>query len=642
MLNGKNDFRWWEKSDQQVHESVFALVDYFRRNQNYRTSDYYKYMRLYGNFDFLGLGFNSTSLSDFKTSIPNNRVTLNIIQSMVDTVVSKITKNRPKATFLTQEGDWSLQEKAKKLSKFIEGQFLSCNIYDISTKMFQDSCIFGTGAIKMFIKDGQIKVERVFIDEIMVDDVEAVHGKPRQLHQRKYIPRDVLKAMFPKDTAAIDLVKKEKSLSRSEETVSDMVQVIESWHLPSKKGAGDGKHTLCIRNKTLMSNVYDKEYFPFVFMRWNERPLGFFGQGLAEQLTGLQLEINKILRTIQISMHLTSIPKVFVEKSSKVVTSHLNNQIGGIVEYVGTKPSYESVGSIPPELFNHLDRLYQRAFEIAGISQLSAQSLKPSGLDSGKALREFSDIESERFHEVAKRYEDMFLETAKNIIRMSKELYEDMGELQVKVKGEDFIETIDWSEVDMEEDKYLMQIFPTNSLSSTPSGRLQDIQELLQAGFISREDGLRLLDFPDLKAVTNKVNAPIENLEKTISIMMDKGRYLPPEPYQDLQGGIARMQQAYLMFKNQSAPESRLELLRRWIEDAGELLKRAQAEQQRQALQAEAQAQEQLALQQAQKQQEQQLQQDALLVQEAPLEQPLSEEELQALSQQAVNPEDLI
>ena len=52
---------------------------------------------------------------------------------------------------------------------------------------------------------------------------------------------------------------------------------------------------------------------------------------------------------------------------------------------------------ISQDLFMHLDRLYNRSFEIAGISQLSAQSSKPSGLDSGRALREFSDIESERF-----------------------------------------------------------------------------------------------------------------------------------------------------------------------------------------------------------------------------------------------------
>ena len=67
-----------------------------------------------------------------------------------------------------------------------------------------------------------------------------------------------------------------------------MVKVIESWHLSSGPKAKDGKHTICT-NATLFKEDYDKEYFPFVFFRWNVRPVGFFGQGLAEQLQGLQL-----------------------------------------------------------------------------------------------------------------------------------------------------------------------------------------------------------------------------------------------------------------------------------------------------------------------------------------------------------------
>ena len=58
--------------------------------------------------------------------------------------------------------------------------------------------------------------------------------------------------------------------------------------------------------------------------------------------------------------------------------------------------------------------------------------------------------------------------------------------------------------------------------------------------------------------------------------MMDKGEYFPPEPYQNLENAIRKTQQAYLMFKVQGAPEDRLELLRQYMEDAQNLLMRAQ------------------------------------------------------------------
>jgi hypothetical protein len=386
--------------------------------------------------------------------------------------------------------------------------------------------------------------------------------------------------MFPGNDSYIE----ESSTFETEYSINkyyknkQMVYVIESWHLASGENKYDGKHTICIANRTLYANSYDKTNFPFVFYRWTERPVGFFGQGITEQLTGLQLEINKILKTIQVSMHLVSVPKLLVEASSKIVTAHLNNKIGGIIKYAGTPPQYAPLGGIPPELFSHLDRLYQRAYEIIGISQLSSQSQKPAGLNSGKALREFNDIETERFMAVGMRYEQSFLDAADIILDLAKEIYEDTGEFKVRVKGQSFVETIDWSEVDMEEDKYMMAVFPTSALASTPSARLQDVTDLMQAGFISKEDGMKLLDFPDLKATSNLYTAAVEDIERTIDQMMKDGIYMPPETYQNLDLGVQKFQQAYLLFKSQNAPEERLELIRRWIEDANGLLDRAKQE----------------------------------------------------------------
>jgi hypothetical protein len=45
-----------------------------------------------------------------------------------------------------------------------------------------------------------------------------------------------------------------------------------------------------------------------------------------------------------------------------------------------------------------------------------------------------------------------------------------------------------------------------------------------------------------------------------------------------LQYGITKMQQAYNLYKSQGAPDERLELFRRWIEDANTLLTKAQQE----------------------------------------------------------------
>ena len=119
-------------------------------------------------------------------------------------------------------------------------------------------------------------------------------------------------------------------------------------------------------------------------------------------------------------MHMMSTPKVFLDMSSKVISSHLNNDIGAIIKYQGNKPDFQVTQAVHPELFQHLDRLYNRAYEIAGISQLSAQSKKPGGLTSGIAITEYNDIESERFNIIGQRYENFYKNAARHIIRLAK------------------------------------------------------------------------------------------------------------------------------------------------------------------------------------------------------------------------------
>lgn len=586
----KDGSRWYEQNDNDLYQDVLAHVTQLDSSQSYRSTDNLRAAKLYGNFDILGLDAHSYSRVESSHN-KQHKITLNVIQSLIDTVVSKITKNKPRPTFLTSAGDWSLQTKAKKLTKFVDGTFAATDFYAKAQRAFKDASIFGTGCIKIFERDGNLACERVFIEEIKIDDVESYYSSPRQMHQVKHIHRDVLEKMFPKHKVKIAMANDEPneyaqpSASKSK---NHMIKVIESWHLPSVKDAKDGKHSISISNQTLMSEKYTKNYFPFVFFRWNQRPVGFFGQGLSDQLQGIQLEINKILRTIQVSMHLVSIPKLLVEASSKVVSSHLNNKIGGIIKYAGTAPQYAPLGSIPAELFTHLDRLYNRAYEISGISQLSAQSLKPSGLDSGKALREYNDIETERFLSVGRDYEKSFMDAAKIMIDMARDLYSKNSDYKVNVKGRKFIETIKWKDVDMKEDQYMMDVFPTSALANTPSGRLQDVQELMTAGFIGKEDGMKLLDFPDLEGSLNMLNADSNNLEQLIEKMITDGEYYPPEPYQNLENAIRKVQQAYLMYKLQNAPEDRLELLRSYMEDAQGLILKAQLA--TQAQQAEAMA----------------------------------------------------
>lgn len=576
------DLLWWKAPSGVAYEKVFSYVDSLEQQQYYRSQEFLNYARLYGSQASLGFSPSSyTRMSNENRS--RYKLSFNIISSMCDTATSKITKNKPRPFFLTDSGSFEMQTRAKKLNKFVMGQFYQTKIYDIMPKVFLDSCIFGTGFLKIFRDGPNIRCERVLPHEVVVDDVEAIHGSPRQLHQIKYVHKDVLIERYPgfkKEIQSAGLINNNAAtvFENPQNDKTLMVRVIESWHLPSASEAKDGKHIISIDTATLMEEDYTRSYFPFVKLTWTPKLLGYFGKGISESIQDIQFEINKILRIIQMSMELTCIPKWFVEAGSKIVKSHLSNKIGGIVTYAGTPPQLQDLGAVSPALFSHLDRLYARAFEQVGVSQLSAQSAKPAGLNSGKALREYNDIESERFMSVAKEYESAFLEASRQMINLAKEINEKYDDYTVKVPGSKFLETIKWADIDLEDDMYMMQCFPTSNLPTTPAGRLQYVQELTQAGFLSQEEALKLLDFPDIQKYVDRKNAPIEDIENMIDRMMEYNEYEPPEPYQNLALGIEMCKQAYLRYKNQGVEDDRLELLRNWITDADESIKQATQE----------------------------------------------------------------
>ena len=138
---------WWN-SNKDAHEGVMDRYEAILEKQDYRKDQNLQNLRLYGNYYNSGLS-SSTYARTENTSI-RHRVTLNVIQSMCDTVTAKIAKNRPKATFLTSDGDYRMQRRAKLLDKFCEGQFYATKIYDIAPRVFLDACVFGTGAMKIY------------------------------------------------------------------------------------------------------------------------------------------------------------------------------------------------------------------------------------------------------------------------------------------------------------------------------------------------------------------------------------------------------------------------------------------------------------------------------------------------------------
>ncbi len=570
--------RWWEEGEGDkaalaAWQQQRALED----QQSYRATELLRFARLFGGKDLAGLGLGQYARpADAQAHLKG--ASLNVIRSCEESVVAMTCAARPRPSFLTDGGDFGQREKAKDLNKFTRGQFYEARYYEIAPKVATDAVTFGTGVIKSLEINGRACLERTFVGQLFVDEAEAIWGNPRQLYQTMPIARDVLRAMCPDAGEAVENAQPEET--DGETFAGDMVRVVEAWHLPSSDDAGDGKHLICT-SAGILGEVddWERDCFPFAFINWADPIVGFWGTGIPDQLTGKQIEINKLAMRIQEMMHF-SVPWILLPDTARIPKNHITNKIGNVITFSGGSPPLVVAPSmVPGEYFKRLEDLKREAYEEIGVSQMMASGTKPAGLNSGRAQREHADIQSSRFVLFGQRYEQLALDVARNQIDLTRDIASredpETGKkrgYKVRMPDKKFVERIDWADIDLDEESYVMQAFPVSSLPSTPAARQETVAEWVQQGWVSQEEGRMLLDFPDLEHSTNLAVAAIEDIDRTVDWMLSGKDYLPPEPFQNLQLGVQRCQSAYLRARMENYPPERLELLQNWILQAQAML----------------------------------------------------------------------
>lgn len=526
-------FNWWEaQNDTDLAAQLVSTADYLQKTQQYRIRQASIYSCVYSGKPLFNYALNSKML-DVSNRLPANRPTVNVTQSCIDTLVSRITQSRPRPVFLTDNGDYKERTLSKQLNQFINGEFYRAKAYDIGADVLRDAGVLGDGLVKVFEKDGRVAAERVLETEVFVDRNDAYYGKPRSIVQVKLCDRAVLASMFPKEMKLVAEAQKAyvDSSGESSETVVDQVMTVEGWHLPSGPETDDGRHVIACSSGVLLDEPWKKQSFPFVKLTYNSNPVGWFGQGLAEMLSGTQIEINKLLSTMSQAINLVGVPRIFIDELSKVLETAFNNNVGTIIKYRGTKPIYEVAPCVPQEMYDHLQRLIGYAYEVSGISALAAASQKPAGLNSGEAIRSYDDIQTDRFAALQKRYENFYIELAYQMIDLAKDIAERDGSYSTIYPNKDGTREIDLPKAAILKDVYVIQCYDESSLPRDPAGRYARLSEMLASNEITLQEFRRLSGFPDLEQADKLANALEERLLQILDSIVEDGKYTPPDPF---------------------------------------------------------------------------------------------------------------
>lgn len=577
-------FWWAEPEGERAANAVISTIDKLRTAQHYRQEDNLMHLRLYGNNEYRSLqaeGYMQTPRDPL-----SDKLKYNLCKSVTDTICAKVFKNKPRPMFLTDGGNYAQQRRAQSLSKFELGIFQENETYKlVQEHVCKDAAVMGTGFLMPYRDRGnRVKHERIFPDEIVVDDVEARWGPPRNAFRVKGLHRELLMAEFT-DKESVEKIKHAPALDQSQpQSGKNMILVCEAWHLPDPYTLTGGRHVIAIKGHSLFDDGWKRPAFPWAMLRWYPRLLGYFGQGSVECLRPLQVEINKLLMKIQEILHYHAQPAWWVPRGARFNKEALGNDLRNVYIYDGTvAPTLVTPAPVPPELYSQVDRLIQKGYDQEGVSVINATGQNPLGPNaSGAALEQFNDIESERMVLLGQAYENFMLEVS----RLDQEIMQDIDDhpatpaeggektaaYEVAVPEKGRIQRFKWSAVKMDRKDYVLKCFPVSSLPQTPAGRIQYIEYLRANGYLGLEEAMDLMDMPDIDASNSLNLASLEAIKWIVSSILDDGTWISPEPEMDLPYSLKRMQLAYLRAKQDGAPQDRLDMMQEWMAACKDLI----------------------------------------------------------------------
>lgn len=425
----------------------------------------------------------------------NSLPQLNVIKSTIDTLTSKIAQSKVRPFFTTVNGTFKDLQIAKQSQQFFDLFFDQQDVNKTVSEAFRDSCIFDTGCI--FIDKDERKITKALPWQVFTRPSERTYGKITRVY---YEQKDYPVSLLPKEMAKKYQDKEYITFGKYYDTINEVYVIIIDGLIQSIED-------------------YKIDVVPFIFLHYCNPIFGNSSQSIVDMLNSIQLEIDTLMSKIKDAALLNPAMTFFVPQDSDIKSTQLSNRIGNIITYKSTPNMTSSPVTVSTPAFidaqymTLVEQLKQTAYEMVGISQLSAQSIKPQGLDSGIALQTMENIESDRYETQLNAVIRSYVDIARVAIRVFPQDEDILPEAKTRLN-------VKWKEVVEQAEKMSIQFSGAEALSKDPSTKLQQLQLLAQAGVITKSRVAQLMEIPDLQSgyalSTNAIDAVLALIDRCL------------------------------------------------------------------------------------------------------------------------------
>ena len=434
---------------------------------------------------------------------------INVIKSCIDTLVSKMSQSKVRPFFNCINGSFKDIQICRQSQQYFDQYFDQQNVNGTAALAFKDACVFETGVV--YIDDINKRIDRALPWQVYVRPAEKTYNKLTRVY---YERGDYPVTLLPENLRA--------KLKKSVQYVTYGIYYDTVEHVRALYVTGEEK---------MIIEHYDSDAIPFVFFHYSSPIYGNSSVSIVDMLKSIQQEINIIMSKIKDCSQLAAPLTYFVPDGSNIKVTQLDNRAGNIITYRTTPdmPSQPITVATQPfidgQYIQWVDNLVQKAYELVGISMLSSQSKKPSGVDSGIGLQTLQDVESERFQTQLDQLIRGYVEIAKTCLKVFPQDESILPETETRLN-------IRWADVVDEEEKMTIQFSAADSLSKDPSTKLAQLQMLAQAGIIPQSRIAQFMQLPDLESgysiANNAINAVLTVIDDCIqNDSFDIPEYVP-------------------------------------------------------------------------------------------------------------------
>lgn len=550
----------------------------------------------------------------------------NLTKSLVKTIESRIgAVAQPKLQFVTSDATWTVRRRGQKLDQFVDALALQdCGkfptVHALRVNRLRDCCIFGIGwaQVDADYDMGRVLTEPCFSWEVFTDSRDARYGHPTTWVRTCTVSKHSLQAWYPEKKAEIEAAREssdielEVELGLSQRTTpmhADIVRCFHVWHLAAGPDA-PGRHMFLLDDGAVA--LTDEEWLldkpPLIPMFWDDPLIGVQTMGLADDIAPMEDEINRNIQRMGDAIRRTGMATHWVQAGTVDKSQLEETRDATILEYEGGTPpitvNAEPFGQAHIEWIN---LFYGKTHELTGVSEMAAHGQKDPGVTAAVAIRAVSEIQSDRFAVLTHAQENWMILWAELAINAVHMIAEEKKNFEVKWSGGSFLRQLNWKDISLTQDQYVMQIRPVSGQKNEPSDRMQRAEELLGAGMISQQTYLSITQLTldvhgAADANTNQrelIDCYIERWldatdEQLQSGMFDEDKQIslvpPPLRWLNMPEAILQVAQAYMKSEIDGAPDNIRQLFIQWLDLAENELqsqdarKQAAARAQQQAL----------------------------------------------------------